>query len=374
MKKQIAALFIGAFTLALVPSAEAQLLKKLVNSGSGQDNKEQTPKENGKQDKGGSKIIGEGLISTGFTADEFGISGNYYRKAKSSGNVYINLFELSVCTEKSDAKGAQDLPACLKLNIVKPKLYASGNVESESSSGEVWDYAHPTYLTRTKQLYFRNSGNVSSIFSIEEGVLYELPNNMSSSFSGEVNWDNINWDYMLESGTFYVKNKDDLDKWANPDKEAFKKKIREHVEGVNAIYKEIEAKKKAGTAMPSIGKLNTKVLQDQAFRTYVAKYESINKGWTHQYCYVHGNEWQVKQAKDNTGKLYDHHRELQVVIVRTSPSGECRADLMFYVEMYENGKPNPATGKVTGPVSYIGMPGGPVPCDKATSFKAGLAK
>lgn len=374
MKKQILAVCVGALMLAVSPSANAQLLKKLVNSGAGDGNQGKTTQESGKQTKGGSKILGEGIISTNFTADEFGISGNYYRKSKSTGNVYLNLFELSVCTEKSDAKGAQDLPACLKLKMELSVLYSSGDVKAESSSGDLWDYAHPTYLTRTKQLFFRNSGNVSNIFSIEEGVLYVAPSNMNSAFTGQVNWDNMDWDYLLEEGRFYVKNKDDLDKWANPDKDAFKKTIREHVEGINAVYKEVEDKKKAGTAMPTIGKLNTKVLQDQAFRTYVAKYESINKGWTHQYCYVHGNEWQVKQAKDNTGKLYDHHRELQVVIVRTSPSGECRADLMYYVEMYENGKPNPATGKVTGPVSYIGMPGGPVPCDKASAFKTGLAK
>ncbi len=376
MKKKLSALIIAGFTLAASPAAEAQIFKKLTNQGSSDSNNsgQQGSSGSGKQDKGGSKILGEGLINTTFTADEYGISGIYYRKARSSGNVYMNLFEVSVCTEKSDAKGAQDLPACIKLKIQKPVLTYSGNVNIEEYSGEAWDYAFPTYLARNKQMYFRNSSNIPNIFTLDEGVLYEAPDNMNSAFTGQVDWNSMDWDYLLNEGLFFVKNKEDLDKWAKPDKEAFKAKIREQVEGINAIYKEVEDKKKAGNQMPVIGKLNTKAIQDLAFKTYVEKYEPINKGWTHLYAYVHGNEWVNKKAKDLLGNWYDTHRELHVVIVRKSPSGECRADLMYYVEMYENGKYNPASGKVTGPVSYIGMPGGPVPCDKATAFKATLAK
>ena len=73
------------------------------------------------------------------------------------------------------------------------------------------------------------------------------------------------------------------------------------------------------------------------------------------------------------GQQVESHRELHVVIVRKNPQGQCKADLMYYVEIFENGKYNPE-GKVTGPVSYIGMPGGYLPCEKAAAFKSKLAK
>lgn len=375
MKNIILFLTILLFSLLNVQEAEAQFMKKLLDPNAQtqpQQTNEQANTPSNNSGKGKSAIIGANEVPSEFKADDFNISGVYYRRSRSSGLVYKNLFELSVCNEKSDAKGAENLTACFKLKIVEPSQTYSGNVTLQESNGNKWDYAYPTYLERTKQLYFPGGQGTPNIFSLAEGVLYEAPGNMNTAFSGQVDWDKMDWDYLYEKRVIYVKNLDDLDKWENPDKEEFKAKIKEHVSGINAIYKEIEDKKKSANELPTIGKLNTKVLQNQAFKTYFEKYEPINKGWTHMYAYVHGDKWENKKAKDVFGQWYDTHRELHVVIVRKSPTGECRADLMYYVEMYENGTYNAQTGKVTGPVSYIGMPGGPVPCEKAGSFKSKL--
>ena len=182
------------------------------------------------------------------------------------------------------------------------------------------------------------------------------------------------WQDLAKSSSILVKNKEDLGKWDNVDVNLVKEKVTAQHNQILAIYDEQKNNRTSKTEMPTIGKLNTKFIQDRALKTYNEKYESINKGWKHHYMYVHGNEWVNKKAKDRNGILRDTHRELQVVIVRTSPSGECRADLMFYVELFENGKYDAANGKVTGPVSYIGMPGGIIPCPKVEEFRSKLTK
>lgn len=216
------------------------------------------------------------------------------------------------------------------------------------------------------------------MFQIEPGVIFMSPSNYTGVIIGtepSFKKDDFNWKYYVEYGTFYVKNKDDLKKWTYSEEVVDKVKtaIAELSESINSIYSEVESKRNANNEMPSMGKLNSKFIQDRALKTYKEKYDPIHKGWTADYMYVHGNEWVNKKKYLPNGQQVESHRELQVVIVRKNAQGQCKADLMYYVEIFENGKYNPE-GKVTGPVSYIGMPGGYLPCEKAAAFKSKLAK
>lgn len=364
--KTIALLFMGVFFLVGNQTAEAQLLKKLKDAAEGK-----TPPPS--EQKKGKKLKGEELIDKNFTEDEYGISGIYYYQ--NSAGIFPAKFDLSISDKKSTDKGAEDMPAFAKLKYSIP-YEERGNLKVKDDDRESY-YVHAYNLMTYKELYFE-SGGFAPIFQLAPGVLMQVPGNTSTSFSGSeapvFRYEDKDWTYLAEYGTFYVKNKEDLANWNAPDINLIKTKVMDHVNKVQETYAMVNAKKNSKTEMPSIGKLNTKFIQDRALKTYKEKYDPINVGWTHHYMYVHGNEWANKTKFNQYGVKVESHRELQVVIVRTSPKGECRADLMIYVEPFASGKYDAQSGYIMGPASYIGMPGGILPCEKTTAFKSKLAK
>lgn len=364
--KTIVLLSMGMFFLIGNQTAEAQLLKKLKDAAQGK-----TPPPS--EQKKGTKLKGEDLIDKTFTEDQYGISGIYYYQNTSG--IFPAKFDLSISDEKSTDKGAEDMPAFARLKY--SIAYEERGNTKVNEDDRLSYYVHAYNLMTYKELYFE-SGGFAPIFQLAPGVFLKVPGNTSTSFSGSdasVNrYNDEDWKYLAEYGTIYVKEKADLSKWSSPDIDLIKTKVMDHVNKVQETYAMVNAKKNSKTEMPSVGKLNSKFIQDRALKTYKEKNDPINKGWTHHYMYVHGNEWVNKKKYNAVGVLVDTHRELQVVIVRTSPQGECRADLMYYNELYVNGKYDAANGLVSGPVSYIGMPGGVLPCEKATAFKSKLAK
>lgn len=282
--------------------------------------------------------------------------------------------EFAVCKEFSKAKGAEDLPACLEFKYEIPE----SNTTIWRGSNTIDEYAHPQNLMANKSLFFPQRGMWGAIFQLEEGVLFMMSSRDNGFITGrDAKAKEADFDFtsITESGTFCVKNIDDIKKWtATPEVVAkVKVAIQTALKNVDDVYAVVESKKNAKNEMPSMGKLNSKFIQDRALKTYKEKYDPIHKGWTADYMYVHGNEWVNKKKILPNGQQVESHRELQVVIVRKNAQGQCKADLMYYVEIFENGKYNPE-GKVTGPVSYIGMPGGYLPCEKAAAFKSKLAK
>lgn len=363
--KTFALLFIGIFFLVGNQSAEAQLLKKLKETASGKTESTSTS-------KGSSAMIGASEINDEFKTDEFGLNGIYY--AQTNKGITKNKFEFEICKDKSTAKGAQDMPGCISFKYEIPETNSTIWRNTVHNDG----YAHPESLLRIQKLYFDGRG-YGDLFQIEPGVIFMSASNWKGVIIGtEPAFKRVDFDLKsyINSGSFYVKNKEDLKKWnySVEIEEKVKNAMTESMETINSIYSEVEGKRNANNEMPSIGKLNTKFIQDRALKTYKEKYDPINKGWTHNYMYVHGNEWVNKKKYLPNGQLVESHRELHVVIVRTNPQGQCKADLMYYVEIFENGNYDAANGKVTGPVSYIGMPGGYLPCEKATAFKSKLAK
>ncbi|UPQ80149.1 hypothetical protein M0M57_04775 [Flavobacterium azooxidireducens] len=364
--KTIALLFIGVFFLIGNQTAEAQLLKKLKDAAQGKT-------ESTSNSKGSSKMIGESEVSNDFVVDEYGFNGIYYSQTK-NGIIKTNM-QFEICKEKSKAKGAEDMPACIVFKHEIPETNSKIWKDSNAADG----YGIPQSVVNTKKLFFPSRGMFGDILYIEPGVLFMSAKNYTGIIGGTepfIKKDDFNIEDYVNSGSFFVKNKEDLKNWSNSVEIQDKVKNRwiETMENINAIYAEVDGKKNANNEMPSIGKLNSKFIQDRALKTYKEKYDPINKGWTHNYMYVHGNEWVNKKKYLPNGQLVESHRELHVVIVRTNPQGQCKADLMYYVEIFENGKYDAANGKVTGPVSYIGMPGGYLPCEKATAFKSKLAK
>jgi hypothetical protein len=349
---------------------QAQFLKKLKDAATGTT----TPSTSTSAPSigGSSKMIGDKEISDEFTTDEYGLNGIYYAQTKNG--ITKNKFQFEVCKDKSTAKGAENMPGCLFFHYEIPE--SNSNISKGKFHND--GYAHPENLIRTKSLYF--AGNYfGDMFQIEPGVILMSPNNAKGAIGGAEPWykkDNFDWKYFIEYGFFYVKNKEDLKKWTYSAEveDKVRTALNELNESISSIYSEVEGKKNANNEMPSMGKLNSKFIQDRALKTYKEKYEPINKGWTHDYMYVHGNDWVNKKKYLPNGQQVESHRELQVVIVRRNPQGQCKADLMYYVEIFENGKYDAANGKVTGPVSYIGMPGGYLPCEKSEAFKSKLAK
>ena len=365
-------LFMVCLLLGNIQFSNAQLLKKLKDTATGKT-ESSSSSNSSSSGKGSSKMIGESEINDEFKVDEYGFNGIYYSQTKRG--IIKAKFEFEICKDKSTAKGAEDMPGCLKLKYEIPE----DNSTIWRNTDAVDGYAYPQSAITTKNMYFPKRGMFGDLFQIAEGVFLMTPNNASSSFTGsDANAlkDDYDFKYIVESGSFFVKNKEELSKWtATPEIiELVKTKIQEALRSVQSIYAEVEGKKNAKNEMPSIGKLNTKFIQDRALKTYKEKYEPINKGWTHDYMYVHGNEWVNKKKYLPNGQLVESHRELHVVIVRKNPQGQCKADLMYYVEIFENGKYDAANGKVTGPVSYVDMPGGYLPCEKAAAFKSKLAK
>lgn len=377
-------LFHSAFMLACIAislPSEAQLpsLKRKKK-----EEKTETPAQNNNNSNGaannqksqGLKIVGEDLIDLKFTEDEQGISGVYYYQNKRFGGVYPAKIQMKLCEGKSKVKGAENMPTCVMMNLELVGKFGQFDKPEAMKREYEGNYAYAANWERKNPFTFKSDSSVP-FYTLAPGVLLFPPDNMSSSLCCENSIKEMRdelWEYLAKSSSILVKNKEDLGKWENVDVNLVKEKVAAQHNQILDIYSEQKNNRTAKTDMPAIGKLNTKFIQDRALKTYSEKYNPINKGWKHHYMYVHGNEWVNKKAKDRNGILRDTHRELQVVIVRTSPSGECRADLMFYVELFENGKYNAANGKVTGPVSYIGMPGGVIPCQKVEEFKSKLAK
>lgn len=369
MKKNLATTIVLVLLLAVAPQANAQLLKKLKEAATGNTTSTSSSSIPG---KGSSKMIGESEINNEFSEDEFGLNGIYY--AQTDRGISKNKFEFILCKDKSKAKGAENMPGCISFKYEIPETNTTIWRNTVHNDG----YAHPESLLRTKKLYFSGRG-YGDMYQIEPGVIFMSPSNSKGvieSVDPRFKKDDFDWKYYVEYGTFYVKNKEDLKKWAYSEEvvEKVKAVMTELSESISSIYSEVEGKKNANNEMPSMGKLNSKFIQDRALKTYKEKYDPINKGWTADYMYVHGNEWVNKKKYLPNGQLVESHRELHVVIVRKNPQGQCKADLMYYVEIFENGKYDSANGKVTGPVSYVGMPGGYLPCEKAAAFKSKLTK
>ncbi len=353
-------------TFCTMQISNAQLLKKLKGAATGKT-------ETAATSKGGSKIIGESAISDDVIEDDYGINGIYYAQGKKG--ITKNKLEFDVCKDFSKAKGAEDLPACLSFKYEIPEDDAT----IWRDTNTIDEYAHPQNLLANKSLFFPARGMFGAIFLIEDGVLFMMNNRDNGFITGtDAQAKNADFDFtnITQSGTFYVKNKESVSNWsATPEVVAkVKVAIQTGLQNVSDVYTVVESKKNAKNEMPAIGKLNSKFIQDRALKTYKEKYDAINKGWTSNYMYAHGNEWVNKKKYLPNGQLVESHRELHVVIVRTNPQGQCKADLMYYVEVFENGNYNAASGKVTGPVSYIGMPGGYLPCEKTVAFKSKLIK
>ncbi len=366
MKKNLATTIALVLLLAVAPQANAQLLKKLKEAATGGSTEAPTVS------KGGSNLIGASEINDEFTPDEYGLNGIYY--AQTNRGILKAKMQFFVCKEFSKAKGAEDLPACLEFKYEIPET----NTTIWRGSNTIDEYAHPQNLLANKTLFFPSRGMYGAIFQLEDGVLFMMDKSYDGFITGiDAKAKEADFDFtsISKSGFFYLKNKEDIKKWtATPEIIAkVKTAIQTALKNVDDVYAVVESKKNAKNEMPSMGKLNSKFIQDRALKTYKEKYDAINKGWTTDYMYVHGNEWVNKKKYLPNGQLVESHRELHVVIVRKNPQGQCKADLMYYVEIFENGKYNPE-GKVTGPVSYIGMPGGYLPCEKAAAFKSKLAK
>jgi len=365
-------LLMVCFLLGNIQFSNAQLLKKLKEAATGKT-ESSSSSNSSSSSKGSSKMIGESEINDEFKVDEYGFNGIYYSQTKRG--IIKAKFEFEICKDKSTAKGAENMPGCLKFKYEIPE----DNSTIWRNTDAVDGYAYPQSAITTKNMYFPKRGMYGDLFQIADGVFLMAPNNTSSSFTGSdasALKEDYDFKYIVESGSFFVKNKEELNKWnATPEIiDLVKTKIQEALRSVQSVYAEVEGRRNANNEMPSIGKLNTKFIQDRALKTYKEKYDAINKGWTHDYMYVHGNEWVNKKKYLPNGQLVESHRELHVVIVRKNPQGQCKADLMYYVEIFENGKYDAANGKVTGPVSYVGMPGGYLPCEKAAAFKSKLAK
>lgn len=358
-------LLVVCFLLGNIQFSNAQLLKKLKESATGKTESTSTS-------KGGSNMIGASEINDEFTADEYGLNGIYYAQTKKG--ISKNKFEFELCKDKSKAKGADGMPACIFFKYEIPESNSTIWRNTVNNEG----YAHPESFLRTKRLYFSGQG-YGDLIQIEPGVIFMSASNWKGVIIGtepSFKKEDFNLKDYINSGSFYVKNKEDLKDWTYSEviEEKVKNAMTEAMETINSIYSEVEGRRNANNEMPSMGKLNTKFIQDRALKTYKEKYDPINKGWTADYMYVHGNEWVNKKKYLPNGQLVESHRELHVVIVRKNPQGQCKADLMYYVEIFENGKYNEANGKISGPVSYMGMPGGYLPCEKTTAFKSKLAR
>lgn len=179
--------------------SNAQLLKKLKDNASGKT-------ESSSSSKGSSKMIGESEINDEFSVDEFGVNGIYFAQTKNG--ITKNKFEFEVCKDKSKAKGADGLPACISFKYEIPE-----------SNTTIWrnkifndGYAHPENLIRSNRLFF--SGEMfGDVFQIEPGVLFMSASNWKGVIIGtyaSFRKDDFDLKSYINSGHFYVKNKEDL--------------------------------------------------------------------------------------------------------------------------------------------------------------------
>lgn len=313
-----------------------------------------------------SNVIGDTEFDSEFTEDNFGISGIYYYKGQFNNKDYyyktkINYFKIS--DENSEITGRPDY---VEFDMNYAYLSSTGYPRSDSKSFG-FDDIDVAYFLETEKLFG------SGLLQFDNGVIYEVPDNTKVRFgnskSSAEEYFSVDVDYFMNSGKFYSKNKEDLDE--TPTIEEIKTAYDKALAFRRNIFDSQEAAKVAKTEMPSISPLNTKALQDKALASYNAKYNSINKGWTHHYIYVHGTEWETY-----THRIHGHilYRQIPVVIARTNADGKCKADLMYFKEPYENGSYVSSKGHILGPIAYIGMPGGWLLCEKLESFRSKLAK
>lgn len=312
-----------------------------------------------------SNEIGDTEFDSEFTEDNFGISGIYYYKGQFNNKDYyyktkINYFKIS--DENSERTGRPDY---VEFDMNYAYLSSTGYPRSDSKSFG-FDDIDVAYFLETEKLFG------SGLLQFDNGVIYEVPDNTKVRFgnsksSAEEYFSDV--DYFMNYGKFHSKNKEDLDE--TPTIEEIKTAYDKALAFRRNIFDSQEAAKVAKTEMPSISPLNTKALQDKALASYNAKYNSINKGWTHHYMYVHGTEWETYTHRVHGHILY---RQIPVVIARTNVDGKCKADLMYFKEPYENGSYVASKGHIVGPIAYIGMPGGWLLCEKLEAFKSKLAK
>lgn len=312
-----------------------------------------------------SNVIGDTEFDSEYSEDNFGISGIYYYKGQFNNKEYyyktkINYFKIS--DENSERTGR---PGYIEFDMKYAYLSSTGYPRSDSKSFG-FDDIDVAYFLETEKLFG------SGLLQFDNGLIYEVPDNTkvrfgnSNSSADEYFFD---VDYFMNSGKFYSKNIEDLEK--TPTIVEIKAAYDKALAFRRNIFDSQEAAKVAKTEMPSISPLNTKALQEKALASYNSKYNSINKGWTHHYMYVHGTEWETY-----THRVHGHilFRQIPVVIARTNADGKCKADLMYFKEPYENGQYVASKGEIVGPIAYIGMPGGWLLCEKMNAFKSKLAK
>jgi hypothetical protein len=394
-----------AIALTVTVPAQSQILKKLKNKVEKEVKKEVDKQINGNTSSTGSSTAssqnstssgngGEGIatgidvfgqappkpefkiedLKTEVTEDEFGISGVYY--LRHGEDIIPNIFNLAMCKGMSTIKGAEDVPDCFEIfltigyyNDYREPDYDRNNFTS--------NYGYVFNLTNNKKFVADNFGRLGRFYQLEDGVIINPPANETNRLSEVESIESLtdaDWKSIIEGSLIFVKDKTKLADWENIDKDYLKAALIEHTQSLSDAYATLEARKYAATEMPTVGTLNSKSIRDLAFKTYNEGLGARNKGWTTMYAYVHQNEWANKVKYDAFGKPYKSHRQTNAVIVRKSPKGECRADLMLYAEPYEDGNYQASKGYIARPVSYVGMPGGIVPCDKAENFKSKTLK
>ncbi|MDV7397128.1 hypothetical protein RZS08_37355, partial [Arthrospira platensis SPKY1] len=120
--------------------------------------------------------------------------------------------EFEICKDKSTAKGAENMPGCMKFKYEIPE----NNSTIWRNTDAVDGYAYPQSAITTKNMYFPKRGMFGDLFQIADGVFLMAPNNTSSSFTGSdasALKEDYDFKYIVESGSFFVKNKEELNKW-----------------------------------------------------------------------------------------------------------------------------------------------------------------
>lgn len=372
MKKSFNCFLVLVIAFFTITTSNAQLLKKLKDKVQAATSQNESSESTTKT-KGSKKEIPLSAVRADFKEDDYGFSGIYYYQGEFG--VFPAKFDFDICKNMSTIKGAEDVPACITLDYsiaYQENNYSAPRADNASFEN---DYGYAYNVMHNKQ--FTISGvrsGLGAIFQVELGVIFITPSNTGTHFfnkSAAVNdYSDEMWEYVASGGTVFVKDKTKLQEWSSINIDYLKSKILEQSKNLQNVYKELEAKKHEATEMPAIGSLNSSILQKRALESYNKKYGKINAGWKHDYMYIHSNEWFYKKKFNIFGQEVESHREIHAVIVRTSPNGECRADLMFYVEPFESGKYHEDRGFIAGPVSYQGMPGGILSCDKASKYKS----
>ncbi len=369
MKKNTIFLFVIMLSLLFAFPAQAQLggiggkIKDKIKGNKGQKQEtESAPQEvNPKK----LKVYGENEVGNEFQEDEYGIAGVYYYSKVNEPNARYKALvkSLTFCEDFAKKVVHKKVPSCFTMAMEYSAHNSSGTIRTHEYEYNATNYNEVGNLIDNKMLVI--STYRGSWLQLAPGVLFTPPSN--AAFGTSEAPEEAITDYVFSSGFIYAKNQDDIAEWSDIEKirEAYKKAS----EAYKAIRTEYEGAQTASVEMPSISTLNTKAIQEQALKAYNAKYNSVNKGWTSNYMYVYGDKWATITHKVHGHILY---RQIAVVIARTNPEGKCKADLMNFVEPYENGQYVASKGYISGPISYVGMPGGYLPCEKMDAFKSKL--